>query len=242
VSVNGAPRTHTEKNQSRSVLYVRRNDPLLMPLTTREEEENYRNFESLQDNPRLNENFQQYKKNLSLFYSASPIEASMTIRGNPRIMAEFAVQDFLPHAQVGETIATVASENPYRKQFEERILKANPELRRKDNGDYQGIFDKTFLSHPVFCKLNIFGPRTDITGNNPTREDIFEQEYAEELFYDGYFIVHHITNIIENGVFTQKLDLRSLVLFGHDKNSEPGKTGHPVVPTAPVDRPTRGGQ
>lgn len=241
VSEHGAPRSHTEKNQSRSVLYVRRNDPLLMPLTTREEEENYRNFASLQGNSKLNENFQQYKKNLSLFYSASPIETSMTIRGNPRIMAEFAIQDFLPHAQVGETIATVASENPYRKQFEERILKANPELRRKDNGDYQGIFDKTYMSHPVFCKLNVFGPRTDITGVNPPREKMFQQEYAEELFYDGYFIVHHVTNIIENGVFTQKLDLRSLVLFGHDKNSEPGQTGHPVVPTAP-DRPTRGGQ
>jgi hypothetical protein len=214
------PKNVEPKSKSSSVLNIRQNDPILMPLTTKEEEENYANITSLvaaqQNGGNIKVDLQQYKKNLSLFYSASPIEASVTLRGNPSIMTEFLIEDVIPNGRGEADVAGKAQSD--REEIIDRVIGTGTNARRRarvqEQDDAITIFEDSYLNRPVFCKLNIFGPRTSVDGTVKPADKQFLETYAEEIFIDAYFHVYQVTNIIDRGVFTQEIKMRSHVVFG----------------------------
>lgn len=212
----------TEKQPE--VLSMRAYDPLLLPMLTEAQGKAFSNFTSFRNTETEREaaaSQQQYLRNLSAFYALSPVQVAMTIKGNPDIMAKFNLPEPVPHLATSTTTGNGTSETndkakaEYRRQFEEKILKKTDGSISK--GKTPGTFtvknplgSDSFVSTPVFVKVIIKGPNVDFT----TNQLVAGEDFAKEVFYDNYYVVFKVVNIIERGVFTQQLELWSHNVFG----------------------------
>ena len=198
------------------VLAARRYDPILMPLATDLQRKNFgkfltqRNAELAQKN---NEDAQAYTRNLSAFYTQCPVMSRVTIRGNPHIMSKFCIETCLPNRD------PAAEPDPaeYRKKLERDILGKGVTQDAKGYFTINPIGDASFMSHPVFMKLNIKGPNVDFV----TQELINGKDFATDILYDNYYIVFKVVNVFERGSFTQELEVWLHTLYGNNKLQKP---------------------
>lgn len=228
--ITASDQARQELAKKTELLNIRQGDPVMLPLNTSESLTAFSSVVSnLNRDPTVTSNAQEYNRNVSLFYTGSPIEATLTLRGNPDIMAQFSVESFLPHMPTITTAASSTSapnantKDAYRRLFEQNILTRSPDLQQRSTDTFR-VLDKPYMSGPVYVKVNIFGPAIDGNGSvidlsavgtdpstgRPTSANI-------ELFYDAYFIVMGVKNTIDNGVFTQELKLLSHCLYGMDR-------------------------
>ena len=214
----------TTSNAS-ELMVMRAYDPLLPPIQTAAEFDNFSRYTSLL--PRDKENTvikasQDYTKNLAAFYACAPIVANMTIRGNPDIMAKFNIPSFLPSPGIAtETSASsrsMVSKAAYRKSLEEEILRKEGEtnahhVQKMGNGALQvtTLGDSPYVNTPVFIKVNIKGPNVDFV----TAEMVNGEEFTRDVLSDAYYTVMKVRNVIEGSNFTQELQMYSHNIFGN---------------------------
>lgn len=222
--------------RKKALLSSRPYDPILMPMVTDSELQNFSQYGNTSDTKikQIIADTQTYTRNLSAFYAASPIMVNMTIKGNPAIMMMFNVNDMLPHtsavtslAGTGPTSGDQGESEKHRRALEQKILKDNKdEISKSDSGVFtvnKPLPDKSYATQPVFVKINIYGPNVDAG----TNELVSGQDFATKVLYDNYYVIFKIVNTIERGVFTQQLEMWSHNVYGAgkiDPSSKNGKT------------------
>jgi hypothetical protein len=221
---NGAvdPDELANKNQ---LLYARPYDPLMIPLDTaaalRGFSEMSTTVYSKQKAQEVNNLTQQYVRNLSMFYAASPITVALKIRGNPTIMHKFNMGKMLDHnADTSPNRAEFSAgshtnQTKYREELERNILKTNRNLQQTA-GTYKptvGLSDRSYACSPVFAKVHLKGPNVDFRTNKQNEG----AEFATSPLSENFYTVFRVTNVIDRGVFTQDLELYSHNIFGQNK-------------------------
>jgi hypothetical protein len=219
-------------NKTAELVRLRAYDPLLLPKNTQAELENFNRYSSLlqrDDDGGVIKSAQDYTRNLSMFYAASPITTVVTIRGNPDIMTKFNIGSFLPHRLAvtntgsGNTTVNVSEKQKYRRELEEKIINDNTTARgertivRDSDGNLAvaTLGSGSYTTSPVFVKINIKGPNVNFL----TSELVKGEEFSKQILYDNYYVVMKVTNIIEAGAFRQELELFSHNVFGQGKLS-----------------------
>lgn len=204
-------------------------DPFLIPMKTEIEKSAFEalsaNARDKNSNSEVSSNLQQYSRNLSSFYAISPIQLAMTIKGNPDIMMKFSSSDIPPHSEPVSTTGSagqISSREEYRREFERRILEQDTDtntVSRTAGGTFllnPQLGQSSYMTTPVFVKVNIFGPNVDFR----TNQLVNGEDFAKAVLYDNYYVVFKVTNVIERGVFTQELELWSHNVFGVNKISK----------------------
>jgi len=206
---------------SNDLITSRAFDPILIPANSESELKNFEQYAARQgtkEQRALIADTQRYMRNLSAYYANSTFTAAVTIKGNPTVMQKFNVGEVLQHDSGGSG-KTGLDRKTYRADLEKRILKDNPEFQRNANGSFSLIAGPSYVTSPVFVKMNVKGPNVDFR----TNQLINGEDFASEIFFDQYFTVQKVTNIIESGVFTQEF-----LLYTHSLYSgtpvEKGKT------------------
>jgi hypothetical protein len=175
-------------------------DPIMIPQDTDEALKAFSTLYKVASDKQIEEQKkrQNYTRNLSMFYAGSPITALMTIKGNPEVMHKFNIGKILDHP-------SSPTETGYRAQLEAQILRQNPNLQSNDNGGFKvkNFSPKSYAVAPVFVRVNIYGPPLD---------EAWAQ--TRSSLSDVYYVVFKLTNIIQNGVFTQEFELYSHNVFG----------------------------
>lgn len=212
----------------RTVQGMRQKDPFLMPQLTPDQLNNFSNLAAsvkMQGDLTPQQIQQQYTRNLSAFYNAGPVNAKLELRGNPDLMAGVALQQMPQHVSaitMSETGATSSIntqvKSEYRKSFEKSLLGPN---RTWSNGALKiiGTLDgPSYLTSPVFVKVNVFGPNVDFITNEP----IAGQDFAQKLFLDNYYFLSKINSKIEGTRFTHELELMSYSVYGYQTMTAQG--------------------
>lgn len=229
--IQGGSAEEKKKEESQpEIMRSRAYDPLLIPLINdgrgkaMSQFTNFRNKDVEQD---VHRSSQEYAKNLSAFYAISPITTNVTIRGNPEIMAHFSASALLPDVSTSTVVSGNAnaavqvdqgSLETYRKTFEKEILK-RPGTSRNTDGSFSVnpyLNNSSYMSTPCFVNVVVKGPNVDPTSNT----FIEGKDYATRVLFDNYYVVFKVVNTIENGVFTQQLELWSHNVFGQNKLTE----------------------
>jgi hypothetical protein len=208
---------------TRTVQGMKAKDPLLIPQRTAAESKNFSNFAA---NARQTgdatpgELNQQYQRNLSAFYNAGPINAKLELRGNPDLFAQVALTQVPQHVN-GLTItaaggvtssANTAVKSQYRANFDRNLLRLDGKTPLPRGAvDVRMLTGPSFVSSPVFVKVNVFGPNVDFT----TNELIAGQNFSQKLLYDNYYWLSKITSKIDGVKFTQDLELSSYSVYGY---------------------------
>lgn len=240
VTANQAPGAKASTNQGvnapnrqAELINTRAYDALLLPRNTDDELDNFKKYTELVAKDKSIVDIgqsQDYKRNLSMFYAMAPITVVMTIRGNPDIMTKFNQSSFLPqgsNARVSNSsgIASGLSKVDYRKAFEETILKSNTALTADNkkvetitntNGTFtvaKTLGSASYAQTPVFVSVNVMGPKVDFKTGTAAIDD----DFAEKLLYDNFYVVFQVTNTIEGHDFKQQLTLYSHNIFGMGK-------------------------
>lgn len=181
------------------ILSAREYDPIMIPNDTDDALKAFTSLAKVASEKQAEEQKkrQNYTRNLSMFYAGSPIVTTMLIKGNPEIMHKFNVGKILNHP-------ADPNSGDYRKQLEKEILK-NDILEKGDNGGFKvkNFSPKSYAVSPVFVKVNIFGPEFN---------ELWGQ--TKSALSEVYYVVFKLSNIIQNGVFTQELELYSHNVFG----------------------------
>jgi hypothetical protein len=200
-------------------------DPIMMPMLTAEQRQNFTQYipaRSADTQQKLHTSSQDYARNLSAFYAQSPIMVEVTIRGNPAIMEKFNIGSPPPHSTpVSITTGAVSSSSKstkadYRIALERDILQQPGLQPGKRPGTFsidRQLGNESYVSTPVFAKINVKGPNVDFISN----QLIDGQDFATEVLYNDYFVVFKVVNTIERGVFTQTMQLWSHNVYGGGK-------------------------
>lgn len=145
---------------------------------------------------------------LSDLHGLSSQEAKIIIRGNPDLMVKSLVyDDILPHVKVNNmtnekiTASDTFLENDT-KLYKEELTK---QLISSSNKSFAG---KDLSIHPLFCKINIYGPNVDIYG-----QKIEYESYAKQYWYDGWYFVREINHTLKDGSFTQEISMQAMDMF-----------------------------
>lgn len=206
----------------KEILNARPYDVLLLPKLTQLDAKAFSQLATIRSREHVDKITtiqQQYAQNTSAFYAISPIQVIMTIKGNPEIMAKFSIPKPPTHVSTtttttrGVSTTNLSEKDKYRAQFEQEILKKGDITEGSSAGTFavkRQLGSDSYLSTPVFCTVNIMGPNVDFL----TNAAIAGQDFATKVLFDNFYVVFKLTNIIENGVFTQELELHSFNVFG----------------------------
>jgi hypothetical protein len=134
-----------------------------------------------------------------MFYSGSPVVTTMGIRGNPAIMHKFNISQIATHTSTPE------KSGERRVELENEILARNSNTGRDSSNrlTITGFSNDTYAKSPVFVKVNIYGP--------PNNEEWSDKK---SVLSDVYYVVFKLSNVFQNGSFTQELELYSHNVFG----------------------------
>lgn len=215
---------------------MRQKDPALMPMRTALERTNFTNLAAnvVTDGDTPQAVSQQYTRNLSDFYNAGPVKAKLEIRGNPDYLERITLGALPQHVSAVTVAAdgTASTVNEgvktqYREAFERNLLRLTPGLRATAGGGFRvdaPLQGPSFVSTPIFVKVNVYGPNTDFITNEP----IAGQNFAKQLFYDNFYWVGTVKSKIEGARFTQELELHSFSVYGHASTSARGPSEPPT--------------
>lgn len=199
-------------DKTSELVQLRAYDPIILPLNTEAELSNFSRYSSqlmIEQGTEFKKVTQDYTRNLSMFYGSAPVKLAITIKGNPSIMAKFTISDFVPNTDIIQE----SDKDNYRKKFEEKILKENNTINQQGSTFVinSSLGSNSYVTTPVFFKINIKGPNVDFI----TSETIMGAEFSKEVLYNNYYCVMSISNIIENGIFTQSLELWNHNVYGY---------------------------
>lgn len=224
------PDENAKKTQEPEVMRARAYDPMLIPLINDGKGKAMSQFVKVRNQALEKDIYrssQEYAQNLSAFYALSPITTSVTIKGNPEIMAHFNVGTLLPDVSTATTAGQQTSggvrsdataRERYRKQFEDEIA-SREGVTRVGDGSFTVnplLGNSSYMSTPCFVNVVVKGPNVDLR----TNELVEGQDFATRVLFDNYYVVFKVVNIIENGVFTQQMELWSHNVFGLNKLTE----------------------
>lgn len=221
--------TAEQRANDDSLLYLRKYDPLLLPLDSESALANYQQYyrKATETTSKLIETEQRYLKNISMFYAGSPITAMMTIKGNPLIMHKFNIGKLLPHVTdvprsqtPGKDSSSTSSSgaigvDKYREELENDILRLNPDLQK--SADRFALVPsplsvKSYAVSPVFARVNVYGPNVDFRTNEQK-----SGKFTSSVLSENYYVIFKVSNVFAGSVFTQELELYSHNLFGSQK-------------------------
>lgn len=215
VTANGQADTTAKPAADSDLIRARAYDPILIPLNTEAELTNFAQYaarQAAQQQSTLISDYQQYTRNLSAYYARSTFQASCTIKGNPLIMQKFNVGDLFKHpaaVEVSTSNSNSRDKAQYRADLNKRILADNNLLAQNADGSFTMMTGPSYLTSPVYVKMNIKGPNVDFRTGAP----IPGQDYSTKILYDQYYWIQQVTNSIDKGVFTQEFLLYSAQLF-----------------------------
>lgn len=203
-------------------------DPLLLPLRTGDERSNFSNLgANIQgaDGESPQAIRQQYIRNISSFYNAGPLQAKMTVRGNPLILERIALTTIPEHVSsitIMSSGGVLSNENEsvkqkYRAALEANLLRLTPGLSAASGGGFKvstPLNGPSHLTSPVYIKVNVFGPNVNFLTQE--REN---GAFAERLFYDNYYYLWDVTTRIEGSKFTQEFNLSPLFVSAAQTNT-----------------------
>ena len=203
----------------RIVQGMRAKDPALIPQRTADEAKNFNNIAgnataSGEASPQAIN--QQYKRNIAAFYNAGPIVAKLTLRGNPDLLDRVSLSQLPQHVSTITVANTGVSstangdvKKQYRDAFERNLLRIGKDVVLPKGPLI--LPGPSFVTSPVFVKVNVFGPNVDFM----TNELIAGQDFSQELFYDNYYWLGRIISRIDGTNFTQELELTSYSVYGY---------------------------
>lgn len=206
----------------RPVYGLRPKDPHLVPQRSLGERTNFNNLgantqtKDGEDTPQAVN--QQYTRNLQAFYSLGPVDAKLSLRGNPDLMAMVSLQALPEHVngatitEKGELSKTdLGVKAKYRAAFERDLLKLNGAPADNPGAPINSrmLSGRNFVSSPFFMKVNVFGPNVDYKTNEP----IIGGDYSQKLFFDNFYLVDRVISKIDHTKFTQDIAIRSFSVF-----------------------------
>ncbi len=211
------PKLNAGANDVNSLLYSREYDPLFMPMQTQAALDNLKQYKTRDkaEADKAGAKYQQYLRNLSMFYAGSPIVTTITIKGNPLIMHKFNMGTILEHPKTSGG-STLSSSNDYRTNLEAMLLKSSNGVFSRDGDAFvlkrSPLSSRSYATSPVFAKINVKGPNVDFrTGLE------IDGDYATSVLSDNYYVIFKVTNSIQGHAFTQDLELYSHNMFGLTK-------------------------
>lgn len=208
---------------------MRKKDPALMPPRTYDETRNHSHIGNVdtEDGATAQAISQQYMQNLAAYYNAGPITTKLELRGNPELMASVSLTALPKHANAvtitdagGATSGTnLEVKKQYRENFERNLLRIAPDAVKPSGPvDATLLSGPSFVSSPVFVKVNVYGPNVDYLSN----ELIAGQDFSKKLFGDNFYYLSKITSKIEGTRFTQEMELQSFSVYGHPSKNAQG--------------------
>jgi hypothetical protein len=217
-----------ESTDARAAQGLRPKDPILLPRRTHAERANFSNYGAnvqSTDGTTPQAVQQQYTRNLANFYNAAGVGAKLEIRGNPDIMVGVSMTAIPKHVSAVTVSGSGASsavnnsvKSQYRTDFESQLLRMVPELQAR--GTSFVLTGPAPAASPLYVKINVFGPNTDLTGTSL----IAGQNFGTQLFYDNYYFASKITSKVDGTKFTQEFELLPYSVFGHATTSAQGPT------------------
>lgn len=213
-----------EAQETKTVGLMKPNDPLLMPQITNDQLDNFSKYSSTarsQGDRTPQEVSQEYMRNLSAFYNAGPYTAKMELRGNPDLMAGVVLQRLPQHIRsitIGtdgsaQTNTSGEAKQKYRQELEKTLGLSDGVYRV--TGPLSG---PSYISSPVFAKVNIFGPNVDFLTSAP----IAGQNFTQQLFVDNFYFLSKIVTKIDGVKFTHDVDLMSYSVYGATSTTAKG--------------------
>jgi hypothetical protein len=156
------------------------------------------------------------------------------IRGNPDLFKRYSLEGVTPHVQLAGGLKNYLNIQDYDKNTAweyDASLKLSPKnastvianhIEHRKYIDKQAKIDQqtldnngkvnksaeptvnSFIGGATWVKINIYGP-SDYPFNEGETSD-----FRTQLFYDGYYMLSHITNTFDRGVFTQDLEILAI--------------------------------
>lgn len=216
-NADSPPPSNSTANDVNTLLYTREYDPLIMPIQTDAALNNLKQYRSRnkEEADALGAKFQQYQRNLSMFYAGSPIVTSVTIRGNPTIMHKFNMGTILEHPTT-TGVGGGSSKATYRQNLESMLVKSSKGSLVREGDSFvlknSPLSSRSYAVSPVFARINIKGPNVDFRTGQQLNGD-----YTTSVLSDNYYVVFKVTNNIQGHNFTQDLELYSHNVFGLTK-------------------------
>lgn len=138
-----------------------------------------------------------YNSAMSRQASVENVEAKMTIVGNPIYLGRMS-HNPSDYSYANTEFVGVTGKQPDPVQPEPNDTGEPTKATMKDWGFFPGL-----------ARVQVFMPKSsdDIDSRNTARTT--GTSYSEEFWYDGYYYILGVTNIFEEGKFTQELDLLS---------------------------------
>ena len=216
-NADSPPPSNSTANDVNTLLYTREYDPLIMPIQTDAALNNLKQYRSRnkEEADALGAKFQQYQRNLSMFYAGSPIVTSVTIRGNPTIMHKFNMGTILEHPTT-TGVGGGSSKATYRQNLESMLVKSSKGSLVREGDSFvlknSPLSSRSYAVSPVFARINIKGPNVDFRTGQQLNGD-----FTTSVLSDNYYVIFKLTNNIQGHNFTQDLELYSHNVFGLTK-------------------------
>lgn len=191
----------------------------------------------------FNKKKQLYTQALAFYHYISSMELTMTIRGNPALLAKYSDRNSRggvpPHTQIvsveqvdsySTQVQSTAEQN-FQQDVKGRVASAKANYVGKYLTEKIRIGD--VATTPLFVKINIRAPKVNADGNiaDPAEGDMF----TDEFFFKGTYQVLTIKSSFSNGEFSQELVLIPMDITGaySESGSNSGKQENPSQSTAP---------
>jgi hypothetical protein len=192
----------------------------------------------------FNQSKQLYTQALAFYHYISSMELTMTIRGNPALLAKYSDRESRggvpPHTQIVSveqidaysTQQQSTAEQNFQQDVKGRVASAKADYVAKYLTRKQEIAD--VATTPLFVKINIRAPRVDADGNI-AKADSDGGMFTDEFFFKGTYQVLTIKSNFSGGEFTQELVLIPLDITGaySESGSKSGKEVSPSQSTEP---------
>lgn len=204
-------------NAAKDLIKARAYDPIMIPMNSDAERKNFSQYAARQSDQVKKDligDYQRYTRNLSAFYANSPNTVNVTIKGNPLIMQKFNIGEVFQHSD-GNPQAT-AKNKTYRDDLNTRILNTNPTMKQTSTGEFTLLSGPSYVSSPVFVKMNVKGQNVDFRTNEP----LPDKNFSADVIFDQYYVVQRVKTVIEGGVFTQEMLMYTHSVFGDVSNPE----------------------
>lgn len=121
------------------------------------------------------------------------IEASLKIRGNPQLLGDTT--------QLPNELEVALNDN-----LIQPTIPGNEEVRLEPDEEPNPINNR-YHQFPTYIKVNVFMPNINSINSDAS---IYNNDYAQNFWYKGWYFLHSVTHEFDNGNFTQELKMFSL--------------------------------
>lgn len=163
---------------------VRRKKPLFLGMSIKD---------SLLRNRRLPGPATSYSTLLARHAAFENIEARMVIHGNPQLLEE--------------TTQYTGDLNPTITETQPAVITASGFEQLPDEEQLRNVWTAVHRL-PAYLKVNVFMPNSSLAVKDP--DSIFNEDFSQNFWYNGWYFVYGINHVFEDGEFTQEIEMFSL--------------------------------